>query len=249
MDWNGDRRSGSDPLYLTAQIHLGVTQEGPFILDVLRDKYTGFKSSESGVLAKYVVGWPIIATAAETRSVGFEAEQKFLNILISQAVLTRDARMGKSAAPTLLERPTRSLIEEDLDNRARFRVFHLMTFSLAMLTARWLLRSQPFHKIVHRVRERRARSCQAGAPADEGRARELVAAFKYMRPLLFSGPDRCLLDALGLIEFLRRYRLFPYWVFGIQSRPFVAHCWVQHGLASWDDCVERSGEFEPIAAF
>ena len=85
-----------------------------------------------------------------------------------------------------------------------------------------------------------------GAALDVDRARRLVEAFARYRVFLFSSRNECLFDSLALIEFLARYDIYPDWVFGVQTRPFAAHCWVQHGDIVFNDTVEYVGGFTPI---
>jgi hypothetical protein len=63
---------------------------------------------------------------------------------------------------------------------------------------------------------------------------------------LFSSKDECLYDSLALLEFLARYRIYPDWVFGVQTRPFAAHCWVQQGDIVFNDTVEHVTGYSPI---
>jgi hypothetical protein len=67
-----------------------------------------------------------------------------------------------------------------------------------------------------------------------------------LRIFLFSHRDRCLHDSLALLEFLARYDIFPDWAFGVRARPFVAHCWVQHGDIVFNDTVEHVAGYTPI---
>ena len=66
------------------------------------------------------------------------------------------------------------------------------------------------------------------APLEPAEVFEHVQAFRRLRRLFFSEKDRCLLNALALVLFLRRYGYFPLFVIGVKTRPFAAHSWVQH---------------------
>jgi len=74
----------------------------------------------------------------------------------------------------------------------------------------------------------------------------LVAAFSTLRPFFFSAKDACLFDALSLSEFLAGYGFFPRWVFGVQSRPFGAHCWLQLNGVVLNDSVDHVKRYTPI---
>jgi hypothetical protein len=40
--------------------------------------------------------------------------------------------------------------------------------------------------------------------------------------------------------------VFPRWVFGVQSRPFAAHCWLQLGGVVLNDTVDHVKRYTPI---
>jgi hypothetical protein len=75
---------------------------------------------------------------------------------------------------------------------------------------------------------------------------ELVGAFLTLRPFFFAAKDACLFDALSLSEFLATYGVFPNWVFGVQSRPFAAHCWLQLDGLVLNDTIEHVERYTPI---
>jgi hypothetical protein len=79
-------------------------------------------------------------------------------------------------------------------------------------------------------------------------ARKAVGAFIRLRPLLFGAQDACLFDSLALVRFLATYGLFPMCVIGVQTGPFAAHCWVQHGDVVFNDEPEYVRRFTPILA-
>jgi hypothetical protein len=77
----------------------------------------------------------------------------------------------------------------------------------------------------------------------------LVHLFRRLRPLLFAGRDRCILDSIGLLEFLAlngtdigRMR----WVVGVRARPWGAHCWLQQQQLVVNDTCERVMQYVPI---
>jgi hypothetical protein len=86
---------------------------------------------------------------------------------------------------------------------------------------------------------------QAGQ-LDIERARALMVAFVGYRVFLFSSKNECLFDSLALLEYLARHGIYADWVFGVQTRPFAAHCWVQHGDIVFNDTVEHVSGYTPI---
>jgi len=87
---------------------------------------------------------------------------------------------------------------------------------------------------------------QVGHSFSEKFAAELITAYYRFRPYLLVGRESCLFDSLALLNFLASFSLFPQWIFGVQMRPFVAHCWVQHENAVLNDTPERVRDYVPI---
>jgi hypothetical protein len=99
---------------------------------------------------------------------------------------------------------------------------------------------------VQRVtRRKKARGSQL-SPADIGRVRHIVEAFGRHRVFFFTSREECLYDSLALIEFLALHGLYPDWVFGVRTRPFAAHCWVQQHDVVFNDTVDHATGFSPI---
>lgn len=57
---------------------------------------------------------------------------------------------------------------------------------------------------------------------------------------------KCLLRTFMLRRLLRRRGQDALWVFGVRTRPFGAHCWLQADGIVLDDDVDRIAAFEPI---
>ena len=140
--------------------------------------------------------------------------------------------------------PTRA---DFFDSRPSITAGQLANFIRASLRARAALRWRPIGTVVARVNSRKARSLAAGR-VDLEAARKHVAAFMHLRPWLFASRDACLADSLALVNFLARYRHFPTWVFGVQTRPFAAHCWVQDGDVVFNDTPDHVRRYTPILA-
>jgi hypothetical protein len=110
------------------------------------------------------------------------------------------------------------------------------------------LRFRPIASVVAKAAARKARRGDPRSTVDLEAARRHVAAYVYLRPLLFTARDACLFDALSLTNFLARYGVFATWVFGVQTGPFAAHCWVQHDEVVLNDTPENVRRYAPILA-
>ena len=59
---------------------------------------------------------------------------------------------------------------------------------------------------------------------------------------------QCLARSFVLLRFLQRCGGSATWVFGVQTWPFSAHCWLQLDGVALDDVPERLLHYEPILA-
>jgi hypothetical protein len=202
-----------------------------------------------------VKGWP--AADAECASSGDAAPRDTASAakMLASGMLTTDARHGKEARPISLERPERALQELELleradpfDDRPRIQIGQFLAFVRACAAARMALRLRPIAAIVAGVAARKSRQAARASLSDLHAAHQLVAAYVHMRPLIFAATNACLYDSLTLVNFLSGYRVYPDWIFGVQTKPFAAHCWVQQGDVVFNDTPEHVRRYTPILA-
>lgn len=58
--------------------------------------------------------------------------------------------------------------------------------------------------------------------------------------------EACLFRSFMLLSFLREQAQDANWVFGVRTRPFEAHCWVQAGPVVLNDSLDHVRNFVPI---
>jgi hypothetical protein len=137
---------------------------------------------------------------------------------------------------------------DPFDTRPSIGVRHVLNFVFACVTARLALRWRPIASVVASAAARKSRHARDRSGVDLAAARRHVSVYVYLRPLLFTAKDACLFDALSLTNFLARYGIFATWVFGVQTGPFAAHCWVQHDDVVLNDTPENVRRYAPILA-
>jgi hypothetical protein len=235
--------SDADKYWLSPHVHVCLTADGAVLLDLRRDKYLGIGREHTAMLGAVIVGWPAGVEAGLVPSPGVE---KLLQQMVSTGLLTHDPQLGKEARCPDIGHPSVTLMVTDLDHRPRTSARDALRVSMAAARARTLLKWRSLESVVARVRERKQRS--ATGELDLHAARPLVEAFLYWRPLFFTSKDECLFDSLVLLELLARHRLYPDWLFGVSTRPFRAHSWVQAGACVLNDLPERVARFTPILA-
>ncbi len=126
---------------------------------------------------------------------------------------------------------------------------HLFSFLKAARRANRMLEQWPIERIVARIAARKKSYFESDSAVtfDVERAGRHVAVFNCLRPL-YPRDYLCLFDSLALLEFLAPRSLFPEWVFGVVTDPFMAHCWVQSGSTLVNETVERALVYVPILA-
>jgi hypothetical protein len=238
---------------LASHVYLCVTDDHVVLLDLKRDKYVGLGLAQMNALAGCVKGWPAKGTesSAEKRE---KEPQAFLTRMLSTGMLTTDLAVGKEAQPIAMPRPqstlsapTRGASSDLFATRPTLSFGHVAQFIRASVAARTALRWRAIASVVARVNLRKRRRGVSN-PLDVAVARKLVAAFVYLRPLLFTTQDACLADSLALVNFLSYHDVFPTWVFGVQTGPFAAHCWVQDGDVVFNDTPDHVRRYTPILA-
>jgi hypothetical protein len=230
---------------LADHVFVCVNGEHLVLLDVKEDRYWALEASATSGLGALVGGWPVKG-ADETNAEAPTAEtQAAIDVLRGRGLLTDSVPLGKDATPVIATTPTRELIS-DSEQAGGAQAGSWWGFIVASAQAKIALRTQAFERVIRRVRERKAAVGPESPPFDVERARRLVAAFMHRRVFLFSSRNECLYDSLALLEYLARFGLHADWVFGVQTRPFAAHCWVQLGDIVFNDTVEHVSGYTPI---
>jgi hypothetical protein len=166
--------------------------------------------------------------------------------MLAKGMLTTDCSRGREATPVRLARPERTLIRPDLEIRPTVRVSFLANLGRAVMVAKRDMRWRSIESVVTHIQTRKQWKASGDETLDLQQAQHVVRLFVYLRPLFFAARNACLFDCEVLIELMPYYRLFPGWVFGVMTKPFGAHCWIQAGDVVLNDVPENVRRFEPI---
>jgi hypothetical protein len=229
---------------LANHVFVCLNGEHLVLLDLKEDRYWALEAAQTAGFGALVDGWPVRG-ADGAQSAPASETTAAIEVLLGRGLLTQGIPPGKGATPVSAIVPMRELVSES-DTSARPRLGSWLKFFTASALAKLALRTWPFERVIRRVKRRKQLKGPNAAPFDAERARELAEAFARYRVFLFSSKDECLYDSLALLEFMSRYGIYPDWVFGVQTRPFAAHCWVQHGDIVFNDTVEHVSGFTPI---
>ena len=159
---------------------------------------------------------------------------------LGQALLSlRIARVGPGAP-----RPAPGEAVRELRARAGapLRPAHAWAILQALgWMGRWYWRA-PFGKVLAG-----ARAGALGKVGDLDEVAQLALAFRQVLPWI-PWQGVCLYRSAFLLAFLRLHGVSASWVFGVQTYPFEAHCWLQAGDLVLDDHVEHVRSLVPIMA-
>jgi hypothetical protein len=213
------------------------------ILDLRGDRYYTLDPQNAGAIAGAVLGWPI---AVQRASAADEAD--VAQALLDKGILSEagNSGKGKDATPVVVNAPTRELLPDEFGTRPKLRWGTIATFLRSTSAAAIAIRRWPLERVIERVRLRN--EAHRDAVPDMNEIQRLVTLFAAMRPILFSARDACLFESLALSEFLARHGIYPVWIFGVQARPFAAHCWLQLNGTVFNDTVEHVIGYTPIMA-
>lgn len=215
--------------------HVFVCRRGDayVFLDLRRDDYTLVDGDSAAALTAAISG---IEPSSEHAA-------KALEELLQVGLLTTDALVGNTMAPSPVVCATNSLVDTEALPGAEVRLGHVWKFAMAYMKAIWRLRFTRLEKTVRRLERRKQR---AGLTlSDLHRARDLTESFQKIR-LHFPVRYICLSDSLALLEFLAMYGIFPDWVFGVKLEPWAAHCWVQQDDFLFNEIADEAGSYSPV---
>jgi Transglutaminase-like superfamily len=222
---------------LADQVFVCLNGDHVVMLDLRADRYWTVEAARTAGLAAIVPGWPeaVSVDGPQTR----QQLSEIIAVLCGRGVLTGDIAHGKAASPVVAQ-PARAQLSQGALSAGGLWA----PFAKSALFAKFAMRLCSLEGIIRRVQRRKPAMRRAGFDLDQ--AGSLVEAFIRHRIFLFSFANECLFDSLALLEFLARHDIYPDWVFGVQTRPFAAHCWVQHEGVVFNDTVEHVSSFTPI---
>jgi hypothetical protein len=236
--------------WCSLHVHVCAVGDNAILLDLRRDKYFSVTGRAAQALAFAVPGWPM-TTSSEPEQLPPLSESEMrrtVRFYLDSGVLTVIESEGKSAKP-LHYPPPRDLVPLgfDLDATRNISWGDAMNFLYASTLAAYRWRSSSLYAVVRKVAARKARTINR-QPFDYRLAAELACTYRKLQAFAFTGRNRCLLQSLSFANFLSCYGLYPDWVFGVQTRPFAAHCWLQQDHYLLNETPEGVKRFTPIFA-
>ena len=220
---------------LPKHIFLCFTADSPIFLDLRNDKYVGMPQTEL----------PALRDLVESNGKA-QGSSDILDALVKAGLLTLDIEQGKELACVSIQTARTTAGALTLDERPRLTVWAMVRLIAACTEAYLLLRLLKLERVIGYLLRRR--SGLATASDATSAVQDCVATFRLLRPLLYTSRDKCLFDSIVLALFLLRYRIPCLVVFGVNTAPFEAHCWIQQGDRVLNGSPEFVSAFTPIMA-
>ena len=220
-------------------------------LDLERSRYSAIDRRQAPALTGTIAGWEVpepTTDSAEDAIVGRRMRQQTVESLLEFGILTKSQKTGKKATPTRLSRPTADLLSEYESSKPSIGLLHIIRFMKSYLYAVVSLRVLSLARIAHRIDVHRGQVGQRLPRESVAKARELVLVYDHLRPFFFGASNKCLLNSLVLMKFLRHYDVFPTWVIGVSTNPFRAHSWLEMNRFVIDDQAIHVNNYVPIMA-
>jgi hypothetical protein len=230
--------------FLRANVYVCLTANQCVFLDLRKDRYMAVPRHAAERLGASIGGWPRNLLPAQDTFPGRDDEAALKESLLEAGLITRDRQRAQDVATVDLPAPECELTQERLRTQPRPAV--LARFVWACTNASRSLRYASMLRTVQAVR-RWKEARVTGGSFDAERARTAVAEFQSLR-WYFPRNYLCLFDSLALLNYLAGCGIAATWVFGVQTDPFQAHCWLQHERTVLNDSHEYVREFTPIMA-
>jgi hypothetical protein len=245
-DSDAERSSLSRRTYLLpTHVHFCLLPAGAVFLDLKRDKYFALDPTQAAALATIVPGWP---GAFEPRDNAAQPDfsMQVGDALVEDGLLTRDASVGKCAAPPILEPVQEVLSEPDARIRSTAGAIDVARFVTACTRVRIELSFRDLHTIERRLSRRKIEASSSGRRCSVDKLEAIVCVYNFLRAFTFTAKRACLFDSLVLVDFLAQYDIYPTWAMGVRAGPFAAHSWVQYKQYVLNGTVAFVRSFTPI---
>jgi hypothetical protein len=214
------------------------------ILDVARNRYLAVNNAPT--MDRHVIDWPgssgFDGSAFPSSTQEADETRSTIGALLSRGLIERTHEMRSASTAPRIQRVAHEWTGDDLDDcPASWR--EACQFARIMLATLVRLRFTPLRRILDIFRAGRDR---LATNSDPRAAQRLIQVFACLRPYALSATSTCLLDALALGTFLVSNGQRCSLVFGVRTRPFAAHCWLQNDATVMNDTIETVAAFTPI---
>lgn len=223
------------------------TPEGAIFLDFRTGKYLGVPAHHLGTLRRCISGWPTPEAPRAVPVPPSDEDTALLAELASKGLLTRLPPERPILRPDDAPQPLETLPHERHDGiSVVFRAWMDISLVLSIVYV-WLnLKLDRLENIILHIESLRRRANARAQAPKAGRLEIVVWRFRCTSLWLYSRKDACLFDSLVLTRYLYWHGIAPLLVFGVSTKPFSAHAWVQVSNVMLVDSAETALRTTPI---
>lgn len=226
------------------------TAEGVVFLDFRTGKYLGITTVDLGAFRHGVDGWPSSVDRSLTPPGPLSHESmSILAELCQKGLIARSP--PRERTPRLRDVPTPKETLPYDRNDTTSGIFWLwlnitLVFCLAYV---WInLKLNRLEPVIRHIQALKRRAEFRRQPPGAVRLRTIVSHFRRTSLWLYSRRNKCLFDSLVLTRFLYCHNIAPTLIFGVSTKPFSAHAWVQVSDVMLTDAPELALQTTPIFA-
>jgi len=227
--------------WLHRQVHICVSGSAVVFLDARTDRYFALPVTVAAGLTTMVVNWPSLTDLGLPVSYSTSNTAGLIANLLERGILVSAEALGKPATPVCAQSPRQAAGCDYWEGNLSVSAGNVFNMIRAWLIASYFLHCRPIDRMFDRVR-----SCSGRHNDEPADALRLTTIFNRLRPFFYKSTDVCLFNSMVLAEFLRAYRIYPHWVFGVHADPWAAHCWLQIGDVALNDRNEEAQGLAPI---
>lgn len=231
--------------YLRHGVHLCFVDEGAILLDIPANKYLSIDAATKAALMTSLAG--LAPTSGSKPSCVHSGNPEGIAELLRRGLLTNSPSEGRPYSPLDLSMTRAVPFGIGRSPTTRIGAMHLVRFVRAFIPASIRIRRGHLSLLAARIL-----TLKVGLATSRTRvsteAVALIHIFRRLTTLFYTSRNACLLDSAVLTEFLLRHGHRPLLVLGVQTKPFLAHAWVQIGDCVLNDSLEHAQTLTPIAA-
>lgn len=206
-------------LWCAPNIHLAKVDDDVIVLDATADHYSCLP--DAALFVDLANGGAIVTQAP-----------------VADDLVRAGLAMHESLQPP---RPPHVTPRREVTASPRPRWPDTVRAGLCFITATLAFRGRSFVALLENGR----RTPTGATQPSEAQLANLIGAARKARPWIpFEG--ECLQRAFLLRAFLTNRGIASDWVFGVRTKPFAAHCWLQIGDVVVGDRLERVSLYTPI---
>lgn len=234
--------------YLSRDVYYCETDRGAIFIHLTSGKYFGLDLESFNVLRLSLEGWPRSSNEDVEQGSSPGDSSALLQAMRHRGLITLSPHLGKIPELVCAKVDDATPFSANHDEARPVRPSDVIRFLTSYLVVVVKLRLFGVPRCLRWLESRKRSLSDPAQPRNRDVLTHALGAFYTMRPWLYTAKDACALDSLTLVQFLTCYGLTPTFVIGVQTKPFLAHAWVQAGGLVLNDSADTVRRYTPILA-